>query len=108
MFQFADANSPYAPRLLEHNRFKADTDAIPKTDPDRLASPIRDIHNRYDWLVTRRVLAPDTIYTSAMVLPKTAGPEQESTTLEALPKPTQTQQFGTDAVIHGYRIENRS
>ena len=48
MFQFADANSPYAPRLLEHARFKADTDAIPKTDTDRLASLIRDINNRYD------------------------------------------------------------
>ena len=48
MFQFADLNSPYAPRLLEHKRFKADTDAIPKSDPDRLASLIRDINNRDD------------------------------------------------------------
>lgn len=46
MFQFADLNAPYAPRLLEHPRFKADTDAIPKSDQDRLTSLIRDINNR--------------------------------------------------------------
>lgn len=48
MFQFADLNSPYAPRLLEHKRFKVDSDAIPKSDQDRLQSLIRDINNRDD------------------------------------------------------------
>ena len=46
MFQFADLNAPYSPRLLDHPRFKADTDAIPPSDVDARNSLINDINNR--------------------------------------------------------------
>ena len=46
MFQFADHNAPYAPRLLDHPHFKADTDAIPVSDVDSRNSLINDINNR--------------------------------------------------------------
>ena len=46
MFQFADLNAPYHPRLLDHPRFKADTDAIPVSDQEARSSLINDINNR--------------------------------------------------------------
>lgn len=54
MFQFADLNAPYVPRLLEHPRFKANTDAIPKTDPDGRLSLIRNINTRYEQTLSEK------------------------------------------------------
>lgn len=46
MIQFADHNAPYAPRLLDHPRFRADTDAVPASDADARTALINDINNR--------------------------------------------------------------
>ena len=52
MFRFSSFNAPYAPHLLDHPRFAADTDAV--LDADARASLIRDINNRYDEVADSR------------------------------------------------------